>query len=73
MRRQDLTSSERQNNMPNKPTKGIAKLSLNLEIGFGCTCARKDFPQKGDPCYSQGAMVLFKSSSASIDTNLVNL
>ena len=52
MRRQDSTLSEGLNNMPNKPTKGPAKLSLNPEIGFGCTCIRKDFPHKGDPSCS---------------------
>ena len=29
--------------MPNKLTKGVVKLSLNLKIGFRCTCAKK-FP-----------------------------
>ena len=43
MRRQDSTSSEGQSNMPNKPTKGVVKLSLNLEIGFRCTCTKKYF------------------------------
>ena len=66
MRRQDSTSSEGRNNMPNKLTKGVAKLSLNPEIGFECTCARKDFPHKDVPSCSLGAMVLFKSSSASM-------
>ena len=66
MRRQDSTLSEGLNNMPNKPIKGATTLSLNLENGFGCTCSRKDFPHKGDPSCSLGAMVLFKSSSASM-------
>ena len=66
MRRQDSTSSEGQSNMSNKPTKGIVKLSLNPEIGFGCTCAKKDFPHKGVPSCFIGAMVLFKSSSTSM-------
>ena len=66
MRRQDLTSSERRNNMSNKPTKGITKLSLNPKIGFWCTCIRKDFLHKDVPSCSLGVMVFFKSSSGSM-------
>ena len=52
MRRQDSTSREGQNNMSNKLTKCVAKLSLNLEIRFGCIYARKKISHKGDPSYS---------------------
>ena len=33
--------------MSYKLTKGVVKLSSNSEIGFGCTCAKKDFSHKG--------------------------
>ena len=29
--------------MPNKPTKGVNKWSLNLEIGYGCIWGKRDF------------------------------
>ena len=63
MIRQDSTSSEGQSNMSNKPTKGVIKSSLNSEIGFGCTLAKKYFPHKGVPSCFLGGMTLFKSSS----------
>ena len=44
MRRQDSTSSEGQSNMPNKPTKGIVKLSLNPNIGFRWHKCKERFP-----------------------------
>ena len=61
-----LNIERRKEQYVKQANKGIAKLSLNPEIGFGCTCARKYFPHKGNPSCSLGAMVLFKSSSASI-------
>ena len=52
--------------MSNEPTKGVVKLSLNPKIGFECTCTKKDFPHKGVPSCFLGALVLFKSSRASM-------
>ena len=61
-----LIIKRRKEQYAKQANKGITKLSLNPEIGFGCTCARKDFPHKGNPSCSLGVMVLFKSSRASI-------
>ena len=66
MRRKYSTLSEGQSNIPNKPTKGVVKLSLNPEIGFGCRCTKKYFPHKGVPIFFLEAIVIFKSSSASM-------
>ena len=55
-----------------KQTRGIERLYLNPEIGFGCTCVKNDFSSIRSPSFYHEEMVLFKSSSVST-TTLINL